>query len=330
MSLSIVRRLEVGQASADHAVLAEARQALESQAAALEDVARRLSEPFCRALDLILACRGRVVVCGVGKSGLIGRKLAATLASTGTPSVFLHAAEAAHGDLGMVTRADVVLIVSNSGSTEELVWLLPQFQALGVPIIAMVGNTGSAVAQAAAMVIDISVEREICPHDLVPTTSTLATLAVGDALAIAAMNRRGFSAQDFARVHPRGALGRKLNRRVSDVMRRDPLPVAAPDVSIREALLVMTAGRSGLVVLVDAARHPLGIITDGDLRRGLQSTPDLLERPASELMTAPPITIRHTAWAREANERMRRYRVKALVAVDAQNQMVGVVEIFDD
>lgn len=311
-------------------LLARARDALSSQAQTLAHMANRLDFRFCRALELILGCRGRVVVCGLGKSGLIGRKIAATFSCSGTPSYFLHAGEAFHGDLGMVTPADVLVLISNSGSTEELVALLPHFKQLAVPIIAMVGNTRSRVARAADVVLDVSVDRETCPHNLVPTTSTLSTLAIGDALAVAVMSERSFTANDFARFHPRGALGRRLTERVSDVMQARDLPLVAPEVPVHEALLTMSAGRCGLVVIVNEAHHPIGIVTDGDLRRGLQSRSDLLNLPISSIMTAPPVTIRSDALVHDARERMHGLRIKALVVVDGNNLVEGVVEIFDD
>lgn len=314
----------------DDDVLARARDALSTQASALGHVAQRLDEQFCRALGLILACEGRVVVCGVGKSGIIGRKLAATFSCSGTPSYFLHAGEASHGDLGAVTASDVVVLLSNSGATDELVSLLPHFTELGASIIAIVGDPQSPVARAADAVLDISVGREMCPHNLVVTTSALATLAMGDVLAVVAMEQRGFTPKDFARLHPRGALGRRLLSRVSDVMKTGTLPLTSPGVRVREALLTMSSGRCGLVVMVDEANHPLGIITDGDLRRGLQGIPEYLELTAAEVMTAPPVTILASATAHEARERMHRLRIKALVVVDDENRVVGVVDIFND
>jgi arabinose-5-phosphate isomerase len=329
MTLSLVPR-ERRELEADEAILATAREALSTQALALGRVASRLDAQFCRALDRILECRGRVIVCGMGKSGLIGRKLAATFSCSGTPSSFLHAAEASHGDLGMVTADDVMMLVSNSGHTDEVRWLLPYFAELGVPIISLVGDPASPVARAADVLLDVSVDQEMCPHNLMATTSALATLAIGDALAVAAMRKREFSAEDFARFHPGGALGRRLNRRVGDVMKSRELPVASPDVSVREALLTMSAGRCGLVVFVNETRNPVGIITDGDLRRGLQASADLLALPAAGVMTPSPVTIREDASVQEATERMHRLRIKALVVVDAGNRVVGVVDIFDD
>lgn len=329
MNLSLVRAAASSDDDSDE-LLREARAGLEAQARALRHVASRLDSEFCAAVELMLKCRGRVVVCGVGKSGLIGRKLAATFSCSGTPSAFLHAAEASHGDLGMVTRADVMVLVSNSGSTGELVWLLPYFRELGVALIAIVGDGRSPLARAADAVLDVSVDAEICPHNLLPTTSALSMLAVGDALAVALMNKRAFTAEEFARFHPGGALGRRLNDRVADSMKTRDLPLAAADVTVREALLTMSAGRCGLVVIVDTERRPVGIVTDGDLRRGLHSRGDLLSLPLSSVMTKPPVTIRQDVLAHEASERMRRLRIKALVVVNEDGQVVGIADIFDE
>jgi arabinose-5-phosphate isomerase len=242
----------------------------------------------------------------------------------------LHPGEAQYGELGMVTSEDVLLLISNSGSTEELTCLLPYFRELGVPIIAMVGDSSSPIARAATAVLDISVDRETCPHNLVPTTSALSTLALGDALAMAAMMERQLTPDDLARVHPAGVLGQRSHRSVAEVMKSQDLPLASPSVSVREALLVMSAGRVGLVVVVSHACTPIGILTDGDLRRGIQSVPDLMHHTISEVMTRSPITIPMNASIAEANQRMRRLRIKALIVVDDSNRVVGVVEIFDE
>lgn len=307
-----------------------ARAALRDQADALQRMAVRINADFSAALHMILGCKGRVVVCGMGKSGLIGRKIAATLSSTGTPAFFLHPGDAVHGDLGMVTVKDVILLISNSGQTDEMVWLLPFFREVGVPIIALVGRVDSVVGRAADVVLDISVERETCPHNLAPTTSALSTMAMGDALAVAAMRARRFTPDDFARFHPGGTLGRRLTRRVRDVMKFLELPLASEDMLTDEAVLVMNAGGCGLVVIVDADRQPIGIVTDGDLRRALQHPQGLLGTRLSEIMTRNPVTIRETATYKEAQERMHRLRLKALIAVDEANHVTGVVEIFDD
>lgn len=328
MTLRVVPLETVPAIGRDDGILDVARASLHLQAEALERLATRLDEEFCRALEVILACRGRVVVSGIGKSGLIGRKIAATLACSGTPSFFVHPGEAAHGDLGMVTADDVLVLISNSGETAELVSLLPHFLELGVPIIALVGRGSSSLARAASVILDIAVEHETCPHNLVPTTSALVTLAMGDALAMAAMRVRCFGPQDFGRFHPGGALGRRLSNRVKDVMQSQQLPLVSPTRKVSEALLTMTAGRCGLVVVVDEASAPLGIVTDGDLRRALQERPGLLELPVSEIMTDKPVTIREDATVNEAEERMRRLRIKAIVVVNSHQRVTGVIEIF--
>ncbi len=310
--------------------IAFARAGLHAQAASLGQMANRLNGDFTKALKLILECKGRVVLCGMGKSGLIGRKLVATFSSTGTPAVFLHPGDAMHGDLGVVTRKDVLVLISNSGQTDEVVWLLPHFRDLGIPIIALVGQPQSAVGRAATVVLDVSVECETCPYNLTPTTSALSTMAMGDALAMAAMRARKFTEKDFARLHPGGALGLRLARRVRDVMKYLDLPLADEDMSVDRALLVMSAGRCGLVIITDEECRPLGIVTDGDLRRALQRSGGLLGTRLSEIMTRQPVTIPETASYKEAQERMHRLRLKALVAVDETNRVTGVVEIFDD
>ena len=314
----------------EQGVLDAARNSLESQAAALVRLAARLDDEFGKALNLLVGCHGRVIVSGMGKSGLIGRKIAATLSCCGTPSFFLHPGEAAHGDLGMVTPSDVLLLVSNSGESSELVGLLPSFLELGVPMVALVGDPSSTLARASNAVLDASVERETCPHNLVPTTSALAALAMGDALATAAMRMRGLTAGDVGRLHPAGNLGRRLTTRVRDVMLSRRLPIVTPERKVSEALFTMTRGRCGLAVVVDEAGEPVGIITDGDLRRALQQRPGLLDLPVSEIMTAQPVTIHQDATLHEAEERMHRLRLKALVVIDRKHRVAGVIEIFND
>lgn len=316
--------------SREQGVIEAARSSLNSQAVALERLAGRLNGEFCTALDLLVGCRGRVVVSGMGKSGLIGRKIAATLSCCGTPSFFLHPGEAAHGDLGMVTHGDVLLLVSNSGESGELVGLLPSFLELGVPIIALVGDPCSTLARSANAVLDVSVERETCPHNLVPTTSALAALAMGDALATTSMKMRGVTASDVGRLHPAGSLGRRLTTRVRDVMQSRQLPLVTPERTVSEGVFTMTRGRCGLAVVVDEDSEPVGIITDGDLRRALQQRPGLLDLPVSEIMTSQPVTIHEDATLHEAEERMHRLRLKALVVIDHKHRVSGVIEIFND
>jgi len=328
VTLRVVELENFSETSAAEQTLAAARQSLRQQAAELLRISDRLGLDFCRAVDVLFACRGRVVVCGVGKSGLVGRKIAATFSCSGTPSFFMHGSEAAHGDLGMVRPEDVLVVISNSGATEEIVRLLPHFQELGVPIVAVVGAPVSSIARAATVVLDASVESETCPHNLVPTTSALSALAVGDALAVALMQRRGVGARDVGRNHPGGSLGRRCNGHVRDVMQRQQLPLVGPELRVREALLSMTSGRCGLLIAVDDALHPVGIVTDGDLRRALQRQPNLLDLTVSDIMTRDPVTIPEDASVQLAEQRMRRLRLKALVVVNGQNRVSGIVEVF--
>lgn len=325
-----LRVLTLGEAqpSEPELVLAAARAELSSQAGALEELAAGLDAGFCRALDLISECRGRLAVCGVGKSGLIGRKLAATFACSGTPSFFLHPADASHGDLGMLTSEEVLLLISNSGGTGEVVRLLPEFLELGLPIIALVGQPDSALGRAATVVLETRVERETCPHNFVPTTSSLVTLALGDALAMAAMRRRNLTSCDLARFHPGGTLGKRGHRVVADVMQTHPLPLVSPGQRLTEALLTMSAGQCGLVIAVDSGGRPLGIITDGDLRRALVTKPDLRSFSVDDVMTRNPVTVRHDSRVSHARERMHRLRLKALVVVDDEGHVVGIIEVF--
>lgn len=251
-------------------VLTRAQAVLTTEAAAVSALVDRLGEPFTQACRLILACKGRLIVSGMGKSGHIGNKLAATFASTGTPAFFVHPGEASHGDAGMITAHDTVLAISNSGETNELITILPVIKRLDVPLIAMTGRSGSTLARAATVVLDVSVAEEACPFNLAPTASTTATLALGDALAVALLEARGFTEEDFARSHPGGALGRRLLLHVADIMRtHDRVPRVAPDAPLREGLLEMSRKGLGMTTIVDADDRLLGVFTDGDLRRAL-------------------------------------------------------------
>jgi len=287
-----------------------------------------LGEPFKAAVELILNAGGHVVVCGMGKSGLIGRKIAATLASTGTPSLFLHPAEAIHGDLGMVRSGDVVILISNSGETEEIVRLLPAFQRLEARIIAMTAAEDSSMARAAQIVLDISVDREACPLNLAPTTSALNTLVLGDAIAVALMEARGFEAADFARTHPGGALGRRLLTRVRDAMRTDNLPFVEAGLPVQDAIIAMTEGRLGMA-LVGSANDLQGILTDGDLRRLLMRGVDLAATPVSEVASPRPLTISGDLLMADAEARMQESRVQCLVVTDDGGHVEGIIQIFE-
>jgi len=311
-------------------VLRLARETFEIEAAALTRTASRLGEPFTQAVQQLLTTTGRVVVMGMGKSGHVGRKIAATLASTGTPSFFVHPAEASHGDLGMVTRGDVVLAISNSGESNELTVLLPVLKRLGVSLVAMTGGLQSTLARHADFVLDCSVEREACPLNLAPTTSTTAQLAMGDALAVALLDARGFRPEDFARSHPGGALGRKLLTHVSDVMRSgDDVPRVPPHASFSELMREMSAKRLGASAVVEADGRLLGIFTDGDLRRRIESGADLRTLRAAEVMHTGPRTIAVDALAVDAAEAMERHGITSVLVTDAAGVLVGVVHIGD-
>lgn len=306
----------------------EARETLTEQSQVIADLAARVDDSFGRAVGLMYSTPGHVVITGMGKSGNIGRKIAATLASTGTPSFFLHPAEAFHGDLGMITERDTLLLISYSGETEEVVRLLPHLLRMGTPIISLVGAMDSTLAKAADVAIDVSVVREACPNNLAPTNSTLAAMAMGDALAVSLMRARQFGADDFARLHPGGSLGRRLLTRVKDVMHRRELPVVSPTQTVRESLFTITRGRLGLALVLERGVLK-GIVTDGDLRRAMQRHDDVLEVPVAEIMSTHPVTIEEHALMSEAEKLMRRKKIKALVVVNSQGLTTGLVEIFD-
>lgn len=307
----------------------QAQQLIREQCGALQQLAHQIDAQFEQAIALLLAVRGRVVISGMGKSGIIGQKIAATLASTGTPALFMHPAEAYHGDLGMITSEDAIILISYSGETDEIVRLIPSLQHFNIPRIALVGNPNSTLARHANATINIAVEREICPHNLAPTTSTLTTLAAGDAMAVILMQQRGFQPADFARFHPGGSLGRRLLTRVADAMHRGTLPLVSPTATMREVLLAMTQGRLGLALITDSDGTLEGIITDGDLRRAMLREPALLDQPVVRFMSRAPVTISADAMLVEAEQLMRERKIKAVVAVDAQQRVCGIVEIFD-
>lgn len=296
--------------------------------AALDTLDADIGAPFLQALSLIQNSNGHVVVSGMGKSGIIGRKISATLASTGTPSLFLHPAEAIHGDLGMVRQGDVILAISYSGDTEEITRLLPAFERLQTHLIAMTGNPNSTLARHAEVVLDIAVDREACPLNLAPTTSSLNSLVLGDALAVALMEMRGFQEEDFAATHPGGSLGRRLLTHVRDKMRTQNLPYVSGNTSVHDALLSMTEGRLGMA-LVGTPERLDGIITDGDLRRLLVSGSDLAKVTVAEVATAQPLTIGPDVLMADAEARMLEARVQCLVVVDAAGGVTGVIQIYE-
>ena len=306
------------------------RRALEVEARALNALVPRLGDAFARAVQLVLACRGRVAVMGMGKSGHVGRKIAATLASTGTPALFVHPAEAAHGDLGMVTGGDVVLALSNSGESDELNAILPVLKRLGVPVIAMTGRAESSLAAHADMVLDSAVAEEACPLQLAPTASTTAQMALGDALAVALLDARGFKAEDFARSHPGGALGRKLLMHVRDLMRSgDALPRVAPGTPFTDLMREMSAKTLGMAVVVDAEDRVQGIFTDGDLRRLVEQGRDLRALTAADVAHPRPRTVGAEALAVEAADLMEAARITVVLVVDEQQRLVGAISSND-
>ena len=313
--------------SGDPFAIAKEVLAIESRAvAALVD---RLDERFTRAVDLLFSCKGRVVVTGLGKSGIICRKIAATLASTGTPALFMHPAEAVHGDLGMVVPGDVVIAVSNSGETAELLALLERIKRLDVRLIAMTGNPASTLAAQSDVHLHIGVGAEACPMDLVPTASTTASLAMGDALAMTLVDRRGFDKAAFASLHPAGRLGRKVLL-VEKVMHADSaMPAVKPDTLVKDAIYEMSAKRLGMTTVLDAAGRLEGIITDGDLRRLMERVPDPLRHRAADVMTKSPVTIAPTELAAAALRLMEQKHITSLVVVDSGRRALGVVHLHD-
>ena len=306
------------------------RQTLAIEAEAVLKMQQRLGESFIQTVQAVLSVRGRVVVMGMGKSGHIGRKIAATLASTGTPAFFVHPAEASHGDLGMVTRDDLVMALSNSGESEELSAILPIIKRQGMVLVAITGNSLSTLAQHATYVLDSSVDKEACPMNLAPTASTTAQLALGDALAVAILDARGFTADDFARSHPGGSLGRRLLTHVSDVMRHgDAVPGVLPEATFSELMREMSHKGMGASAVVDAQGHVLGIFTDGDLRRLIEKGQDLRQLTAGDVMHPQPSTIKDSALAAEAAELMELKRITSVLVVNAQNQLCGFVNSND-
>jgi len=313
----------------DHAI-SLARRVLAIEADAVLKLSARLDEPFARAVGLILACHGRVIVSGIGKSGHIARKIAATMASTGTPAYFVHAAEAVHGDLGMITRDDVLIALSNSGENDELLTIVPLVKRQGGKLIAITGNVGSSLAKEADIHLDARVEEEACPLNLAPTASTTAALALGDALAVALLDARGFGAEDFARSHPGGALGRKLLTHVRDVMRSGTeMPVIGEQATFAAALLEMTRAGMGMVIMTDAAGKASGIFTDGDLRRAIERFGDLRKLMIAEVMTRNPRSIAPERLAVEAVEMMERFKTLVLPVTDADGRLLGALNMHD-
>lgn len=310
--------------------IALARETLDIEAAAVTGLKDRIGAPFARAVEMVLGISGRVVVMGMGKSGHVGRKIAATLASTGTPALFVHPAEASHGDLGMITTNDLVLAISNSGESQEIGVLLPVLKRLGTPLVAMTGNAQSTMAQHADLWLDSAVAKEACPLNLAPTASTIAQMALGDALAVALLDARGFRAEDFARSHPGGALGRKLLTHVSDVMRSgDAVPRVATNATFSELMREMSAKGLGATAVVDASGQAVGIFTDGDLRRLVEQGKDLRSFVAADVMRHSPKTIGPHSLAVDAADMMESHRITSVLVVDPAGALCGAVTSND-
>ena len=300
-----------------------------AEAEAVQSLAGQLTDDFEKAVRAILATHGKVIVTGMGKSGLVGRKIAATLASTGTPSFFLHPGEAYHGDLGMIEAGDIVLALSNSGQTDEVLRLIPYLQECGNTVIAMTGNAGSTLAKNSTYHLDVSVKSEACPLSLAPTCSTTAQLAMGDALAVALMNERGFRAEDFARFHPGGSLGRRLLTRVGDVMRSEHLPTASPSSRLGEGIITISDARMGVAVILDEGKIA-GIVTDGDVRRAmLKYGARFFDITADEIMTRTPKTVSVADRLTDAEQLMQDNKIHSLIVVDRDGKLAGIVELYD-
>ncbi|NTW60321.1 MAG: KpsF/GutQ family sugar-phosphate isomerase [Nitrospirae bacterium] len=312
----------------------QAKRVLRIEADAVARLIDRIDENFDKAVDLIMGCRGRVVVTGMGKSGHIGNKIAATLASTGTPALFLHPAEGIHGDLGMVTKGDIVIALSNSGETEELSRMLPSLKRIGIRIIALTGNTDSTLAKSSDVVIDVGVKEEACPLGLAPTASTTATLAMGDALAVVLLDRRGFKEEDFACYHPGGALGKRLLLRIQDIMHTgDAIPTVTEEALVKDAIYEISSKKMGVTAVVDTAGRLVGVISDGDLRRWMERTEktgeNLLAKKAREIMTRDPKVIAKEALAAEAVAIMETSSITCLLILDPGKRPEGVIHLHD-
>lgn len=312
-------------------ILEIAKRVLKTEAEAVLSLTERLNSDFERAVEIIFQSKGRVVVTGMGKSGLVGKKIAATLSSTGTPAFFMHPAEASHGDLGMVTSDDVIIAISNSGETEEIINLIPFLKRFNVTLISLTGNTDSTLSKAADVTIDVSVKEEACPMGIVPTASTTATMAMGDAIAVALLIKRGFKEEDFAFFHPGGSLGKKLFIKVKDLMHTgDALPVVLPDTPMIRAIMEISSKRLGVTIVADDDRRVLGIITDGDLRRGVEKWgKEFFDMKAGEVMTVKPKTIFEDDLAVRALSVMEKHSITSLIVPDAEGKAKGLIHLHD-
>ncbi len=311
-------------------MIAAGKSVVRIEAKAVAELEGRVDAEFARAVDLLSGCKGRVIVTGVGKSGIIARKIVATFNSTGTPAMFLHPSDAVHGDLGMVRNDDVVICISKSGNTQELQNLIPMFKRIGVPIVALVGKLQSMLARESSVVLNASVQEEACPHDLAPTSSTTATLVLGDALAVALLGTRGFTKDEFAMYHPGGVLGQRLNLRVDEIMSTGTsIPSIGPDVPLRDAIMEMTSKRLGCTCVVRGDGVLEGIITDGDLRRLLQKTSDVTGITAGKVMTRNPKTVAARTLAVVALEEMESSNITQVSVVDRDHRPIGVIHLHD-
>jgi len=310
-------------------VIEQAKKVLKIEAEAISALTERINESFVKAVDLVFFCKGKIVVTGVGKSGLIGQKIASTLASTGTPSFFMHPAEGIHGDLGMLSKNDVVIAISNSGESNEISQIIPVVKRMGLPLISMTGNRSSTLAKSGDAVLDISVKEEACPLGLAPTASTTATLAMGDALAVAVLDKRGFNKEDFALLHPGGSLGKRLLVRVSDLMHTgEAIPLVTENTVMKVALFEITSKRLGVTGVLDDEGFLEGAITDGDLRRAMEKGLDVLNKNASEIMTRNPKKIGADALAAEALQKMEQHSITSLFVMDGE-KVAGIVHLHD-
>jgi len=313
-------------------ILDAARKVIQIEAEAVAALAARLDDSFARAVEMILACSGRVVVTGMGKSGLICQKMAATMASTGTPTIFLHPAEGVHGDLGMLMKGDVVIAVSNSGETEEIARILPTIKRMGLPLISMTGNPTSTLARAGDVFLDISIKEEACPLQLAPTASTTVTLAMGDALAVALLLQRGFREEDFALYHPGGALGKRLLLRVEDLMHvGEDVPTVNVNTPLKDALYVISSKKLGITGVIDERGDLVGVFTDGDLRRKIEQGIEVLNRPIGELMAGKPKRILRTNLAAKSLQRMEEHQITSLFVFDSEEDQkpIGIIHLHD-
>ncbi len=330
----VVAKMDKKKAKSSHRysadrLISQAREVCEIEAKAVIEMSKRIDSTFSEVVRKILACNGRVVVCGMGKSGVVGQKISSTLASTGTPSFFMHPAEAFHGDLGMIKGEDILLLITYSGETEEVLKIVPFLKENGNLIVSMTGNTDSTLAKNSDYHLDVSVKREACPFQMTPTTSVAAALVMGDALAVALMKERGFKAEDFARFHPGGSLGRRLLTTVDDAMVKNNLPTVTKAAYVKDIISVITSGRQGVAVVVDKQRRVIGVISDGDLRRALNRYENVFELKAEDIMTKNPKTVGKDMKLYEAEKVFNQYEIITLIVADDRDKLVGLLQLYD-